>query len=308
VFQPDERSRCCKFTKAFGVELKQMLNRVTELEMKMETNEQKLAEKDELVEKQNVQIQDQNKELEDLKKQNENQNREIKELQKQMNNNSDILILKMHTEDQKRKIVDQNKKIEDQNEKIVDQNKKIVDQNKKIEYQNGKIVDQNEEVRDQQIQLEQLDKEVEDQNEKIMIIPVTESFGSVSPFQWKFNPNELRVQGRKKYSIPFYNTMNSHCFQLGAGYKDNNLRISYHRCRGKYDVDLGIDIETKNTFDFNIKLFGKGGKLKHVCFKNKDSLIHKYGTRSSSRNYTINNDEINDLTIDGYLNLLCFFK
>jgi len=296
---------CCKnetmFTKAFGIELKQMLNRMTELESKMETNEQKLAEKDEQVEKQNVQIQDQNKEIEDLKKQNQNQNKEIKELQKQMNNSSDILILKMHIEDQNGKIVDQNKKIEDQN-------KKIDDQSKKIEDQNGKIVDQNEEVRDQQIQLEQLDDEVQDQNEKIMIIPVVESLGVFSLFQWEFNPNELRVQGGKKYSIPFYNTLNSHCFQLGADFYNNNLRISYHRYRGKYDADLGADIETASTFVFHFKIFGKGGKQMYRRFKNKDSLIFKYDTRSKTRSYTINNTEINDYTIDGCLNLHCFFK
>jgi len=218
-----------------------------------------------------------------------------------MNNSSDILILKMHIEDQKRKIVDQNKKIEDQNEKIVDQNKKIEDQN-------GKIVDQNEEIEDQQMQLEELSEEVGDQNKKIMIIPVMEFFGGFSPFQWEFNPNEFRVQGGKKYSTPFYNTMNSHCFQLGAYFNNNNLRISYHRYRGKYDADLGADIETTNTFNFCINIFGKGGKEKYLCFGNRDYFILKSNTRSKSRNFIINNDEINDLTIDGCLNLHCFFK
>jgi len=310
---------CCKnetmFTKAFGIELKQMLNRMTELESKMETNEQKIAEKDEQVLKQNMLIQDQNKEIEDLKKQNENQNKEIKELQKQMNNNSDIFIVEMQREDQNKKIVDQNKKIEDQNGKIVNQNKKIedqngkiVDQNKKIEDQNKKIRDQNNQIIDQKIQLEQLDKEVEDQNEKIMIIPVMESFGVFSPFQWEFNPNEFRVQGGKNYSTPFYNTMNSHCFQLGADFKNNNLRISYQRYRGKYDADLGTDIEIASTFEFHLKIFGKGGKEKYLWFRNRDYFILKSNIRSKSRNITINNTEINDYTIDGYLNLHCFFK
>jgi len=35
-----------KFTKAFGIELKQILNQMTELESKVKTNKQKLAEKD----------------------------------------------------------------------------------------------------------------------------------------------------------------------------------------------------------------------------------------------------------------------
>jgi len=271
---------CCKndtmFTEAFGMELKQMLNRMKELETKVMTNEQKLVEKDK-------QIVDQNKQIEDLKKQNEDQNEEIKSLQKHINNNSDV----------------------NQDMHIEDQNKKIADQNKEIE-------DQNIQIKNQKIQMEQLSKQMEDQNKQIkslqqcetnMIMPC-----SNSPFQWKFNLDEIKGSERREYSPPFYDFMSSHCFQLGAYFNDN-LRICIYRYRGKYDADLGDDIETINTFSFRINVFGKVGKQKkELSIIFKDDPILKHQIRSRGWCSKISNDEINDLTIDGYLNLHCFFN
>jgi len=180
---------------------------------------------------------------------------------------------------------------------IKDQNKKIVDQNKEIE-------DQNIQIKLQKIRIEQLSKQMVDHNEQITSLQKCQT-----PFQWKFKLDEIKGWERREYSPPFYDIMNSHCFQLGACCLNNNLRITVYKYRGKYDADKGDDIETINTFSFRINVFGKVGKQNQQLFINfKDRSVLKHKIRSKGWYSEINNDDINDLTIDGYLNLHCFFK
>jgi len=53
-----------------------------------------------------------------------------------------------------------------------------------------------------------------------MIIPNiadTERFSSISTnFQWKFNPTEIKLSCAQEFGPPFYNIINSYCFQLEA--------------------------------------------------------------------------------------------
>jgi len=96
-----ERNCCIKDTmldSSFEVKFEQIMNRMTELESKVESNEQKHVEKDNLIKNLNKQIVDQNKKVEDqadaivkqnkqivnLERQNENQDKQIGDQKKQI--------------------------------------------------------------------------------------------------------------------------------------------------------------------------------------------------------------------------------
>jgi len=150
----EHETKCCKnqekLHKRFELELKQVLNRVTELELLAKSNKEKHAVKDQ-------QMEYLSKTIEDQKKRVESQNKLI---------------------------VDQNKKIEDQNKKIEDQNKEIEDKkdqsiqidnlNKQIENLNLKSVESL-----QQIQTNMISPNDGDADD---FYPIS------TDYQWKFNP------------------------------------------------------------------------------------------------------------------------
>jgi len=248
-------SKCSKnktiLDKTSEVELTHLLNRMIELESKLQTNEEnvkinvtKLVEKDRQIENQNKEIENQKKQVENQKKLMENQSKQIKDLKIQVEN----------------------------------QSKEIVS------------------LRNCQT---------------TMIIPNIEDnlyFTSLgTAFQWKFNPVSVRASDDRIHSPPFYNVMNSHCFQLGVDFVNNNYQVILFRCRGKYDDDKDF-IKTTQSFDFSIHAFGKKGKQKVFNFLNRDCSIPKFKERGDGLCYKINNGEIASMTVDGYVHLHCFFK
>jgi len=144
-----------------------------------------------------------------------------------------------------------------------------------------------------------------------MIIPNIADESNYSPlctaFQWKFNPAEVKSNG-DKYSPPFYNIMNAHCFQLKVDYDYcvDSFYINLKRYRGKYDHN-GLAIKMNDNIDFQIHIFGKNGKMEVFEW---DSVkgIPKYKAIGEDTYREIENDEINRLTIDGYVHLHCFFN
>jgi len=206
------------------------------------------------------------------------------------------------------KLAEKDKQIENLFAQMENQNKQMEDQNKQME-------DQNKKVEDQAKQIDSLVKQVNATHQcknNIMIIKNIEDESDFSPicstFQWKFKPSEIRCDV-KKYSPPFYNVMNAHCFQLRVHYVDNNFCISLYRYRGKYD-HFNDEIKVTKDFAFEIKVFGKNGKVKTLeNGSNMDYSIARSQDRSFGWWNAINNGEIGSLTIDdGYVNLHCFFK
>jgi len=269
---------CCKkekmFTDAFVMELKQLDIRVTELESKVKTNEHQLVEKD-------MKITNQCKTIENL-------NKEIKDLGNQIKH--------------------QNKTIDNQNKQFKNQTKQLGDnQNKKVADLNKQIEDQNKQIEDQKIQIKVLQ-----QSHKQMIIPNITDESRFSPistaFQWKFDPTEIKSSCAIKFGPPIYNIINSYCFQLGVDFVDNNLHIILFRYRGKYDADAEDNVETTKEFNFCFNVFGKIGVTKVINCRNlNDYSIPKNAMRSKGWSYPINNDKIDDLTVDGCMHLHCFF-
>jgi len=144
-----------------------------------------------------------------------------------------------------------------------------------------------------------------------MIIPNVEDDSNYSPictaFQWKFNPTELN-SGFQKYSPPFYNVMNSHCFKLVAYFQSNNIKIGLCRYRGKHDHKVN-EIKGTTSIDFQIYIFKKNGKLKTFNWSNKeDYLIPRNQMISSAWRETLNENEIESMTFGGYVHLHCFFN
>jgi len=144
-----------------------------------------------------------------------------------------------------------------------------------------------------------------------MIIPNVEDESNYAPictaFQWKFNPSGVK-SGVEKYSPPFYNVMNSHCFKLIAFIPNNDIMIGLRRYRGKYDHKVN-EIKEMTSIDFRIHIFKKNGKLKTFKWGNKeDYSIHRNQMISKDWCATINKNEMESMAIDGYVHLHCFFN
>jgi len=209
--------------------------------------------------------------------------------------------------------------MENQNRETVNQNKKIEGQAKQIdslvkatEDQNKQIFNQNKRNEDQSKQIENLAEQLNVTHQCKMIIHNIEDETDFSPictiFQWKFKPTEIR-SGDIKLSPPFYNSENAHCFQLKVKFVDNKFYIVLYRYRGKYDHLLN-EIKVKEEFIFEVKIFGKNGKLRSLkYYNNHDYSIAELKTRSLGWMDVINNDEIGSLTdAHGYVNLHCSFN
>jgi len=263
--------------KTFEVDMIQLLNRMTEIESKLQTNEEKVkANEQKLVEK-DQQIENQNKQIEYQCKITNEQNKAIKDLKEEMNNQSKVL--------------------NEKNRQIINQNKQMKDLKVQVENQNKKIIN---------LQLYQ----------SAMIIPDIEDgsnfTGLNTAFQWKFNPQEVRASYGDNHillSPPFYNLMNSFCFQLGVNFVDNKYKILLFRFRGKYDADKDMTATTQS-FDFILKVLGKKGKQKEFKSSNDDGdfSIPTFRERNDGLSVSINNGEIASLTVDGFVHLHCFFK
>jgi len=277
--------------KLFGIELKHLVNRMTELELKVKANEHNLVEKDKQIIKQCKTIANLNKEVKELAKQTVNQNKTIDNQNKQFKNQT------------KQQVDNQTKKIDH----LI--NKQIEDQNKQNKNQKLKIKQINELMENQTLQIKSL------QHQTNIIIPSSIDNNDLSAictaFQWVFNPNDDSDDS----SSLFYNSKNCHCFQLDIRFDDESAIIYLSRYRGKYDLDTEAITKT-NEFVFNIHIRGSNGYKKELEYNNAiedDDEISFYsisenelGSRGCYKLIFI--DEYEKLTIDGYLSMLCFFK
>jgi len=270
----EHETKCCKnqeaLHKRFELELKQVLNRVTELELLAKSNNEKHAVKDQQIEYLSKTIEDQKK----------------------------------HVESQNKLIVDQNMKIEDQNKKIEDKK----DQSIQIDYLKKQIENYSLKSDNQNKQIEILQ-----QFQTNMISPNSgeeaEFYPVSTAYQWRFNPTEVR-SGTLKQSPLFYNFINLQCFKLTIKFENNKFQVRMCRCRGKYDNAI-IDSAIETIKDFRLDIHVIGKKEKQKVFKyssNVDYSILKGKMNSANYQYGINNDEINSVTIDGYVHLHCSFK
>jgi len=278
----EHETKCCNdetmLNNPLEAEVKQLLNRMAELEVKVKVHEQKLVEK-------NTQIMNQDKQIVNLNRHKENQERLIGNLNK-------------HNVNQDKQIADQKKQIADLKNHSLNQSKQVGDLKKQIEslqksptnYINHQPIPSSAPLS--------------------MVIPNIEDESTYSPlctaFQWKFNPTEVK-SGIKKISPPFYNIMNAYCFQLVVEYEDNKFYIMLRRYRGKYDHPVN-EIKVIKNIDFQIHIFGKNGKLKIYNWDEEGVfLIFKHGMESESWNEYIDNGEIDSLTVGGYVHFHGFF-
>jgi len=202
-----------------------------------------------------------------------------------------------------------NNKIEDQSMKITDLKKQILNLDSCNENQEKQMVDNKKQIED----LKQCLTKHQSSLPLSMIIPNIEDESCYSPictaFQWKFKPSELK-SGIVKCSPPFYNIMNTHCFQLQVGFENNNFRIILYRLRGKFDHNVNEIKGLKNT-DFHMHIFGKYGTLKIVEWGQgqENYSISKHQMTSQGWGHEFENSEINiSSTVDGYVHLHCFFS
>jgi len=264
---------------------------MTELESKVKTNEQNLVEKDK-------QITNQSKTIDLL-------NKEIKELVKQIKN--------------------QNKTIDNHSKQFKNQTKQQVDnQTKKIDHLiNKQIEDQNKQNKNQKLQIEQKSELIENQTLKIkslqhqtnIIIPSSIDNDDLSAvctaFEWEFNLNN----GPSEDSSPlFHNSKNCLCFQLFICFDGEDVSINLSRYRGKYDIDSEAITKT-DKFVFNIHLLGSNGCKKELEYNNAtgDDEFSYYSISENEKDSQgwdklIFKDEIDRVTVGGYLSMLCFFK
>jgi len=277
----------------FGIELKQLVNRMTELELKVKTNEQNLEEKDKQITKQCKTIENLNKEVKELAKQITNQNKIIDNENKQFKN-----LTKQQVDNQTKKIDNLIKKqIEDQDQ----------DNSQKLQ-----IKQINEQIENQTLQIKSL------QHQTNIIMPSSKDsedsngFSAVcAAFEWRFN-----MDFADQSSIPFYNHKNSHGFELYIYTEEEDLCICLSRCRGKYDLDSDKAITKTDKFVFNIHLRGNNGYKIELEYKNATDDDDEFGfyaifedqEYSEGCHKRIFKDEIDMLTVRGYVNIHCFFK
>jgi len=184
-------------------------------------------------------------------------------------------------------------KVKINEQKLVEKDKQIEDQNKQIEEQKEKV-----------LSLQQAQN-----NMVVPNIKIDNNFSPVSTaYQWKFNPTEVK-SGSKLYSPPFYNGVNSYCFQLRVKFVDECYRMILYRFRGKYDSILCQDVKKADSFKFSIYLFKKNGTKKMFHYPHTDGYsIPKHAMRGRGRSNKINKNEIDDFTVDSYVHIHCFFN
>jgi len=130
-------------------------------------------------------------------------------------------------------------------------------------------------------------------------------------FEWKFKVEEVRVRnGIAVGSPPFYNTINTNCFQLLANFEVelDVFRIMLCQYRGKYDHSVFPVTDTEQ-FTLEVNIYGKNGKHKLLRYSNYDFTIdHSSNVSSLGVLKSINNGEINSFTIDGFVHMRCTFN
>jgi len=202
--------------------------------------------------------------------------------------------------------INHNKQMDNLVKQRGDQERKIIEHNKQIDNLNKQMGDQSK-------QIDHLVKQVSNphqfQNNMIMqnIEDETNFYPICTTFQWQFKPTEIRSSG-EKFSQPFYNIMNSHCFQIRVHFLENEFCFALYRYRGKYDHLSNAIKETKD-FDFEIRIFGKNSLLKVLEYSKQNYSIPKNQVKSEGWQYTISNGEMLTLKNDnGYITLHCFFN
>jgi len=143
----EHETKCCKDETMsncpFEAEFKQLINRMTELEVKVKVHGQKLVEKGAQIINQNKQIvnlnsyvENQGKQITDQKNHSLNQSKQIGDLKKQIerlqNNQTNSINQQPTPSSPLSMIVELTKHIEEQSKQIVDQKKQIESQAKEI--------------------------------------------------------------------------------------------------------------------------------------------------------------------------------
>jgi len=255
-----------------GIELKHLLNRMTELELVVEANKLQLVEKDKQISIQRKLTEVQNKHIDNLSK-------EIKELSKQIKNQDQAMdIQKKQFKNQNKQQTDilnktnivQNNQIEDHQIQIKAHGKKIESHRIELEDHHKQIEDlrnlKEEQIKDFNIRMENHSLLIKtSQHQPSIIIPGSEYISSeyinhfsavTTSFEWKFNVDRLRTGDELKSPL-FYNSKNLHCFQLTVFYDHrDNFSTYLCRCRGKFDLDVQKVILKTDEFVFNIHLLG----------------------------------------------------
>jgi len=300
----DHERKCCKNQTAvnhsFEMELKKILKRMTELEIKVQCQEVKLEDKQKHLDIQTHAMENQNKQIENQKKQMDNQNKQIenqktqmKDLQKQIDEKNKQI--ENQVANQKKQIEFFKKKFEDLNEQVEDQNKIIMDLKIKMENKVIQIHNPSNKINEQESVIKKFDSWLICSTSSIM--PVC------TAFQWKFNADEVRSD---KYSFcsPFYNTLNAMCFVVMADFDGNYFHIGLGRVRGKYDH--ATDEITKTTpFNFTINIFGNNGNRKVIEFNSSEPICVQALKISFSKLVgicafkSISSEEIDNFIIDG---------
>jgi len=185
----------------------------------------------------------------------------------------------------------------------------------------------NEKTKTYEKKLEEKDKQLESVNRQMqnfvqqhkrnptsMIMPnIVEDESNFSlmsaTFEWKFNVAKVRC-GNDSWSPPFYNKINTDCFQLHVffDFDSNFFRIILYRYRGKYDhPDHPV---YSDPFTLEVNIYGINGKHKVLRYSyNCDNNIEipQYKERGYGLCKSINNGEINSFIVDGFVHLRCTY-
>jgi len=216
-------------------------------------------------------------------------------------------------------------KMKSNEQKLLEKDRQIESQNKQIQKQEKQLRDQNKEIKGMKLQVENQSTTIENQRQlmsdqfnvladiiatlpRMMITDIEgATFSSIGTgFQWKFLPGEVRDSSVILFSPLFYN-MDGGCFQLGVKFVKDTYLIGLYRHRGKYDDEIALI--NKIDCNFRIHVLGKNCTLKLLKFSNySDTSILKFQKRSQGFFNELRNNDINNLIIDGYIHLHCFFK
>jgi len=295
---------CCKnqtaVNNSFDMELKKIIKRMTELEVKVQCQEGKLEDKQKQLDFQTQVIENQKKQMENLQKHLDDKNKQIE---------NQVANQKKQIESFKKKFENLDEQVEVQNNIIMDLKIKMENENKELENKGKDIDNSTNGTKEHENVIQKFESFLYK-----MIIPNGFDSSDYMPvctaFQWKFNVDKVRSGERPFPRPPFYNTKNAMCFALVVAYVGNIFRIGLVRYRGKYDH--ATDEITKTTpFSFKVNIFGNNGNCKLLKFTNSKPDLRilpsqPFSTMSIVK--AISNEEIDNFTVDGDVHLYCFFS
>lgn len=120
-------------------------------------------------------------------------------------------------------------------QKVETHEQKLAEKDQQLKIQNQHISDQDKEINYLKMQIQNRNIQISNlkQSQTRMIIPEIEDGRNFHPissaFQWRFNPVLIKSTVVHTFSPPFYNILNSHCFQLAVAFIENNYQIALVR-------------------------------------------------------------------------------